>query len=184
MSDYEDYGSDGNSDQFDTGKLFPDREFNNERTLDAHIPRPPGPAAPTLRSRPAINFSGRSSTFGTEYNYAGSTAARHTYSRMSGSTLRSGLDPSTAHLFSRNPPPTDLPPTLPPDVIASLTADELYYNPHHRRLHQKYEHVCDVLTTYFERGFTESRVAQSMSDTVVPNIYQGSCTFASDLGIH
>ena len=54
--------------------------------------------------------------------------------------------------------------------IESLTASELYLNPIHRKLRDKYDHVSGVLATYMERDLEESRVAKRNT----PDICQGA----------
>jgi hypothetical protein len=113
---------------------------------------------PQLRSRPPIDFPGRRSTVG------------HLPSHMSGSTLRSIPNSSmfprkaSSHIGSSS--------HLSFEAIESLTESELSLNPLHRKLHQKYDHVSEVLATYLERDLAESRVAKS--NALVPDVHQGA----------
>jgi hypothetical protein len=117
-------------------------------------------------------FSGNHSAMGSEFSFSAPTAFRpRAPSHMSGSTLRSGLDPSTTYSFPRNTySPTD-PPNLPSEVIAALSDAQLYLNPIHRRLQQKYAELSDTLTQYVGRDLAGSHALQS---NIVTDIYQGA----------
>jgi hypothetical protein len=90
-------------------------------------------------------------------------------SHMSGSTLHTTSNPSyfprkpSSHLGSSS--------LLSSEAIESLTESELFLNPIHRKLRQKYDHISGVLATYLERELAESRVA--LSDTLIPDVPQG-----------
>jgi hypothetical protein len=170
LSNFEEYDDD-DFDQASFGPLSPKvyavqvMVFNpdEDEHSSQYISRPP-----LLRSRPQINFSGRHPAVGPNY-FSGSTVSRHPSSHMSGSTLHSSLNPSTAHLFSRKTfPPTDSSPVLLPEVITSLTEVQLHHNPHYHKLLQKYDQVCEIL---IGRDLVESRAAQR--DIAGSNIYQG-----------
>jgi hypothetical protein len=166
MSDFEDYDDD--FDQAGYGPLsskpytvFDPDELEDERSSL----RLPGPGPPPLRSRGPIDFSGQHLAVGAP-SFSGS---RRPSSHMSGSTLHSSLNPSTAYLYSRKTYlPIDPSPIFLPEAIASLTEVQLHHNPHYHKLLQKYDHVCEIL---IGRDLAESRAAQS--NISVPDIYQG-----------
>jgi hypothetical protein len=175
MSDFEEYeddfdqaGDDFDQAGFDPMSSKPYTVFDpdeDERSL-LRLPGP-GPGPPPLRSRGQINFSGRYSAVGAP-TFSGSNVSRRPSTHMSGSTLRSSFNPSTAYLHSHKTyPPADSS-TLLPDAIALLTEAQLHHNPHFRKLLQKYDHVCEIL---IGRDLAESRAAQS--NIGVPDIYQG-----------
>ena len=143
---------------------------SDERTADSQpMSRPP------LRSRPAIDFSGQHSTVLTNPSFP---APPRPPSHMSGSTLRSRLNPLYYHKTIPSGH-SDSFPTLSPEIIASLTVDELYHNPHYRKLQQKYEHLSGLLTKYAERDLAESCAATGIpSLPLTPDIYQGAYFFS------
>ncbi len=121
-----------------------------------------------LRSRPPIDFDdARHSTVSTNVGLPAFTAATHPLSRMSGSTLHSGLGREAAHSF-----PHKMPSSRPSvDVIASLTVSELCSNPHYVKLRDEFDHVSKALAMSVARGYAEPPAVES--DTLVPDIYQG-----------
>lgn len=174
MSDFEEYeddfdqaGDDFDQAGFDPMSSKPYTVFDpdeDERSL-LRLPGP-GPGPPPLRSRGQIDFS-RYSAVGAP-SFSGSMVSRRPSSHMSGSTLRSSLNP-TAYLHSRKTYPlVDSSPLL-PEVIASLTEVQLLHNPHYHKLLQKYDQVCEIL---IGRDLAESRAAQS--NIGIPDIYQGT----------
>ncbi|KAI9430174.1 hypothetical protein BJY52DRAFT_1200234 [Lactarius psammicola] len=112
-------------------------------------------------------------------------ATTRSTSRISGSTLHSGLGHSAAHSF---PHKTPLFPRPSIDVIASLTISELCYNPHYIKLREEFDHVSSSLAMCIERGFSQHpEPPTATSDTLVPDIYQalslrGADSCASSLG--
>jgi hypothetical protein len=137
------------------------------------MPRPP------LRSKHGMYFSGHhsavQSAVGSDFGFPVPAAQSAHFrppapSHMLGSTLRSSLDPSMAHSFSRKTYSPIEPPNLPSDVIAALSDAQLYLNPIHRRLQCKYAELSETLTKYVGRDLAESHTVQS---NVVPDIYQG-----------
>jgi hypothetical protein len=115
-----------------------------------------------LRSRPRIDFTGRSS--------GQHSAIGRPPSHMSGSTLHTGI-PSYPSNFPRKATSfLGSSSQLSSEVIESLTESELFLNPLHRKLRQKYDHVSGVLATYLERELAECRVAKG--DTLVPDVPQ------------
>ncbi|KAH9041278.1 hypothetical protein EDB85DRAFT_2139949 [Lactarius pseudohatsudake] len=114
---------------------------------------------PPLRSRPPINFS-RRSTIDTNRNFDNSgTSFDPSRSHMSGSTLRSGPNhlavPRKSSLRS-----------IPPDVIAALTENELLDNPIYRNLRADHYRLSSVLAKYAERDLS------AKSEDPVPTMYQ------------
>ena len=132
--------------------------------LDKHTqPRP------TLKLRPQINFSGRYPGIGIN-TFSGPTLTCYPpsvdSSHMSGSMLHSSFHP-LANIFLRKAFPFDELSLM--GFIALLTKAQLQHNPHHVRLQQKYDHVCELL---IGRDLAENRAAQH--DPINPNIYQGA----------
>ena len=120
---------------------------------------------PLLRSRPDIDFS-RYSTTGSDVGFHPTS---HKTSRMSGSTLGSGLNSSATPLPSYKPHfSTDSLPALSSKVIALLSVAQLLHNPHYRLLQERYDSVCEIL---IERDLAESRSMRH--DAVVPEMCQG-----------
>ncbi|KAH9036407.1 hypothetical protein EDB84DRAFT_1560889 [Lactarius hengduanensis] len=134
---------------------------------------------PQLRSRPPIDFAGRSAVntgVGPPFN-----VATRPPSGMSDSTLHSGLGHSAAYTgmtfprkMSSSPTSVKLVPVKAvkdrptPDVIASLTVAELFYNPHYLKLREEFDHVSRALATQtVSRSFTGSLTAKC--DTLVPD---------------
>jgi hypothetical protein len=113
---------------------------------------------PLLRSRPAIDFSGRHSTI-----YPSQLP-----SLTSGSTHSS----SNHSIYPRK---ADFIPQFSPEAIASLTISELYHNPHFRKLRQQFDYVSGALAMYRDRERAESQAAKS--NILVPDIHQGSSHF-------
>jgi hypothetical protein len=127
----------------------PDQSDSDARYLLPHFDEDEGTLAetdhlprPKLRSRPPINFSGRS-TPGSDFNYS-ATAFSQSHSQRLGPTSHSSLKPS-------NPFPrkiSDVLPRLPPAVIAALTVSELYHNPHYRELRHEYDRLSGIIEVY------------------------------------
>jgi hypothetical protein len=149
---------DDDSDGFDRG-FYPLSDCNSGdedfRDQTLHVPKQ------RLRSRPPIDFTGRPS--------GQPSTIGHPPSHMSGSTLHTMLNPpnfprkASSHLGSSS--------CLSPEAIECLTESELFLNPLHCKLRQKYDHLSGVLAMYLERELAESRVAKS--DTLVLDIQQG-----------
>ncbi|KAI9428865.1 hypothetical protein H4582DRAFT_2090797 [Lactarius indigo] len=186
-----DFEDDDDFDLASLGRLSPER-FPLHKNLGSdedklgvgtqHRPRP------SLRSRPQIDFAARHSNVDSLPPF--STASRsQARSGLSGSmpVPHSNINSSKQHRFSRGMyASSDLDsspsPRVPLELIASLTVTELNSNPHYRRLHEKYERLTEILTTYAERGITMSVMK---NDTFVPEIYQappGAGSRASSLG--
>ena len=149
--------------EFDNDYLC-DMDFQPQQLVHVNAdecskPRPP------LRLRAMIDFSGRHSGIGTN-NFPPSANS----SRISGSTLHSGLYPSLAgNFFSSKSLGFDLPLNISPHIIALLTEDQLHHNPHYLRLLQKYDIVYKIL---IRKDFVETHAPQH--NLVIPNIYQGA----------
>ncbi|KAI9429616.1 hypothetical protein H4582DRAFT_2088753 [Lactarius indigo] len=128
----------------------------NDEDEDEFAQRPRYRSKPPLRSRPPINFSGRRSTVDTDhdFDYSGTTFGP-SRSHMSGSTLRSGLNRSTAPRKSSR--------SISPDVIAALTDAELLHNPLYRELRQDHFRMSSVLAKYAERDLAGFGTAKSES---------------------
>jgi hypothetical protein len=164
MSDFEDYDDDFDEPPLGLLSSKPYTVFDPDEDERSEPLRLPGP--PPLRSRGQIDFS-RYSAVGAP-SFSGSMVSRRPSSHMSGSTLRSSLNP-TAYLHSRKTYPLADSSSLLPEVIASLTEVQLLHNPHYHKLLQKYDQVCEIL---IGRDLAESRAAQS--NIGIPDIYQGT----------
>ena len=180
MSDYEDF-----QDEFDRVSLGPSlpedvdvyssRGARNNDPVNVGSQRMP----PPLRSRPHIDFSGQQFSSEVGRGFALPPVPRRQPSHLSGSTLHSSLNHPTASIYSQKQYSSyELPPDLSPEVLASLTMAQLYQNPLHRQLQEKYEDLCDVLTKYAKRDLMEPRVTQS--HPTVLDIRQGTSFPASN----
>ncbi|KAH8997728.1 hypothetical protein EDB86DRAFT_3076549 [Lactarius hatsudake] len=139
----------------------PDRDDEDDEEFARHGGFQYSRLKPSLRSRPPINFSGRRSTIDTNRNFDNSgTSFGPSRSHMSGSTLRSGPNHSMIPRKSSFR-------SIPPDVIAALTENELLDNPLYRNLHQDHYHLSSVLAKYAERDLLAAK-----SEGPVPNMYQ------------
>ena len=147
---------------------LPPADLGEEHAMDRHMP-----CRPLRRSKPPIDFSGRYSTIGSDFNSSVPTSESfrhpHAPSLMSNSTLQ---NPSTAPLYSQKmysftDPFTSGPPNIPIHIITSLSVDQLRLHPHHLQLQQKYDHLCEVLA-YTRRESSRDhmglRVARSNTD--------------------
>ena len=163
MSDYKDF-----QDEFDRVSLGPSlpedvdvyssRGARNKDSVNVGSRRMP----PPLRSRPHIDFSGQQLSSEVGLGFALPPVPHRPPSHMSGSTLHSSRNHPTASIYSQKQYSSyDLPPDLPPEVLASLMMAQLYQNPLHRQLQEKYEDLCDVLTKYARRDLMEPRIPQS-----------------------
>ncbi|KAI9445340.1 hypothetical protein H4582DRAFT_2053391 [Lactarius indigo] len=133
-------------------------------------PRPP------LRSRPPIDFGAGLPAFG---------AATCPLSHMSDAMLHSGLGHLAVHTFPHKI--SSLPkPSI--NFIASLSVNELCYNPHYLKLHEDFDRVCRALAMKtVSQGFTETSanafIPDSCKDAAAhPLRTKDSCT--SSLGPH
>ena len=150
--------------EFDDGFVSDMGHQPQQLYLDDHTqPRP------TLKLRPQIDFSGRYLGIGINA-FSGPTLAHYPpsvdSSHMSGLMLHSSFHPSAKNFPCKSLPFDELSPT---EFIASFTEAQLHHNPHHVRLQQKYDHVCELL---IGRDLAERRAEQH--DSINPNIYQGA----------
>ena len=126
---------------------------------------------PPLRSRPDIDFSGRSSTSQSDFLIPPSTcpASCPAPSHISGSTLYSQIDHSVSHKAEKHPSASLLPrPSK--GVLESLTVEELYHNPHYKKLRREYDRLSETFTRFLGRELGEAR---PVDRSVVPDICQG-----------
>jgi hypothetical protein len=146
----------------------------NEHSLAAD----PGPP---LRSRPRLNFSQSTvgSLVGSDFGIIPGATHRplplppRAPSRMSDSTLRPSLNHSTAHRFShKRYPDTFGSPHISPEIIISLSVEQLQLHPAYRQLQQRYMSVCEALAKCVVGACVgdEPRRHSSRQSTVVPNM--------------
>ncbi|KAF8266967.1 hypothetical protein EI94DRAFT_1731693 [Lactarius quietus] len=135
---------------------------------------------------PAMDFPERFSGVGTDFGVPTAAHRPRPPSHMSGSTLNSGIIPSTAHSYSHKTyTPTNPPAGLSSEAIASLSLAQLYQNPLHRRVLQMYNNVCEVL---IQRDLADVRarwsdVAPSITPHTHPALtYRDTDNRASSLG--
>ncbi|KAF8265214.1 hypothetical protein EI94DRAFT_1831346 [Lactarius quietus] len=108
----------------------------------------PGPRFPQLRSRPPMDFPLQQSSYPS--------------SHISGSTLHTN---SNQALFARKSTSLGFSSGLSVEAIASLTVNELHYNPHYHELRKDHDYISQVLASYMQREMEESR-----TDTSAPLI--------------
>ena len=145
---------------------LPPVDSDEEHAAGRHMP-----CRPLRRSKPPIDFSGRYSTIGSDFNSSVPTSSHHSHapSLMSNSTLQ---NPSTAPLYSQKmysftDPFNSGPPNIPIHIITSLSVDQLRLHPHHLQLQQRYDHLCELLThtrRESSRDHMGPRVAQGNTD--------------------
>ncbi|KAI9432840.1 hypothetical protein H4582DRAFT_2082966 [Lactarius indigo] len=140
-------------------------------------PRPP------LRSRPPIDFgAGRRSTINTDTNLPAFGAATCPLSRVSDAMLHSSLGHLAVRAFPHKI--SSLPkPSI--DLIASLSVDELCYNPHYLKLRKDFDQVCRVLAMKtVSQGFTESSADAFVLDSCKAHPLRTEDSRTSSLGPH
>ncbi|KAH9017035.1 hypothetical protein EDB85DRAFT_2155471 [Lactarius pseudohatsudake] len=162
---------DSEDDIFNPSKLsLPHMDFRIDNEDEDELEDYMGTQRPQLRSRPPIDFAGRSavnSGVGPPFN-----VATRPPSGMSDSTLHSGLGHSAVYTGMTFP----------------LQDVFLFYNPHYLKLREEFDHVSRALATQtVSRSFTGSLTAKC--DTLVPDSYQApplrsKDSHASSLGPH
>ncbi|KAF8257122.1 hypothetical protein EI94DRAFT_1818942 [Lactarius quietus] len=129
-----------------------------------------------------MDFPGRQSAIdslvGSDFGFAppAKFCPHHIPPSQSGSSLHSNFDPSTAHLFlcrahSPSTSTDSLAATLPADIIVVLSDVQLYQNPLHRDLQQKFIELSQTLTQYVQRDLRSG---------VIPNLYQAQAPQCMD----
>ncbi|KAF8259352.1 hypothetical protein EI94DRAFT_1707172 [Lactarius quietus] len=105
---------------------------------------------PLLRSRPAMDFSGRPFHSGYQSSF------------VSGSTLAPSIN-NVSFAPQKAASSIGFTPRIPIHVIASLDDSEIGFNPHYCKLRRKFENMSEVLSTYLGRDL---QVGNSHTATV------------------